>query len=562
MPYLGSGIYRQTIAPVRYERRFELYSGAVQATSTAFSPIVTVSMSTTPVGINGDSFSVVVGRVELELLTVDTTGTGAGVFPTGDAGGTGGGFSNGTVSGPTAGAEAGVNGGRLTGFGLFEWSAANATVAMAGSTNGTEVVRLAQALATAIKSGSAASSSPTIVGAVKVDNRWFLAGSFSTTSTGANVVVSSESAGNGSIPLSAMPGNGLNGPVRAMLASGTSVFLGGSFTATSDGLTPLAGLARFDSASSSWASLGGGVTGGDVSSLALSVDGRTLLVGGSFDRVLALSASTAGQSGGLAAYDLATSSWLTADSAAVFGQVALVKATASGRTLFAGAITAVAGEAASSLALLSSGSGGQPQIEGLPLDFDMPTSSLTASGAMSSPTASSSSVSRRAAPHGSNHSPAASLNGRQWLPSTLVSPAVGFVKRAFSPALSSSPARRQQATSPSSIPATLADGSAEAPAVLAAGFWTNSSASDARILILGGNFTAGQAANLLMFDRKTQQARPLPGAAVDGTVRAVEVVSDTAFVGGDFDGGFRAYDLKAQAWKSGISSLDRTLPAG
>ena len=557
VPYLGSGVYRQTIAPVRYERRFELYSGAVQATSAAFSPVVTVGMSASPVGVNGDNFSVVVGRVELELLTVDTTGTGAGSFPSGDADGTGGGYSNGTVSGPTPGAEAGINGGRSTGFGLFEWSASNAAASAAGSTNGTEVGRLAQALATEIGAASASSSTPIVVGAVEVGDRWFVAGTFSTASAGSNVIVSSETAGNGSATLSAMPGNGLNGPVRAVLAVGTSVFLGGSFTATSDGSTALAGLARFDTAASSWSAIGGGVAGGDVSSLALSADGKTLLVGGSFDQVSASSSSSAaaGQTGGLAAYDLATSSWLTADSAAVFGDVALVEATA-GRTFFAGVITAVAGEAASGLALLSSGAGGKPQIEGLPLEFDTPASSTTVSGATTSSSAGSNAVSRRTSPHGSNHSTAASLNGRQWLPSTLVGPAVGLVKRAFNPTLSSSPApliRRQQAISPSS----LADGSAEAPSVLAAGFWTNSSASDAKVLVLGGNFTAGQAANLLVYDRKAQQARPLPGAALNGAVRAVEVVSDTALVGGDFDGGFRAYDLKAQAWKTGIPTLNR-----
>lgn len=64
----ASSSYAQTIPPSAWDVDYELFSGALQR-----SPAVTVSMSSTPVGVNGDEFSVVVGQLHLTLEQASNT---------------------------------------------------------------------------------------------------------------------------------------------------------------------------------------------------------------------------------------------------------------------------------------------------------------------------------------------------------------------------------------------------------------------------------------------------------------------------------------------------------
>lgn len=64
----ASSSYAQTIPPSAWDEDYELFSGALQR-----SPAVTVSMSPTPVGVNGDEFSVVVGQLHLTLGQASNT---------------------------------------------------------------------------------------------------------------------------------------------------------------------------------------------------------------------------------------------------------------------------------------------------------------------------------------------------------------------------------------------------------------------------------------------------------------------------------------------------------
>lgn len=117
-----------------------------------------------------------------------------------------------------------------------------------------------------------------------------------------------------------------NGRVWTMLPAGDRVFVGGAFTAVTDtagGSHPARGVAVFNARTGSFDTSWQGATNGDVTALALSPDGTTLYVGGSFGKV-------AGQPHAkLAALDAATGTLRTSWTASPVGPVDALAATAS-----------------------------------------------------------------------------------------------------------------------------------------------------------------------------------------------------------------------------------------
>ncbi len=79
----------------------------------------------------------------------------------------------------------------------------------------------------------------------------------------------------------ALPNNGLNGFVRAMVLSGNDLYVGGNFSATSDGaVTNLNNIAKFNTSTDTWSALPNNGLNDDV--LALAVIGSNVYAGGYF----------------------------------------------------------------------------------------------------------------------------------------------------------------------------------------------------------------------------------------------------------------------------------------
>lgn len=104
-------------------------------------------------------------------------------------------------------------------------------------------------------------------------------------------------------------GQGLNGPVHAILIEGDHVWVGGAFT-TAGGL-PAHGVARWDSAAQSWSALGAGID--DLSNSAWTPEvhallrvGSDLYVGGRFDRAGGKTTSSLARWDGTAWFPLVT----------------------------------------------------------------------------------------------------------------------------------------------------------------------------------------------------------------------------------------------------------------
>jgi hypothetical protein len=100
-------------------------------------------------------------------------------------------------------------------------------------------------------------------------------------------------------------GNGLNGPVTALAASGTDIYVGGNFTAA--GNIAVNRVARFDTATNTWSKLGTDGNGVNGTVSALAVIGSTLYVGGDFTQ--ASYGGTAVAVNHVARFDTATNTW-------------------------------------------------------------------------------------------------------------------------------------------------------------------------------------------------------------------------------------------------------------
>lgn len=103
---------------------------------------------------------------------------------------------------------------------------------------------------------------------------------------------------------------------------------------------------------------------------------------------------------------------------------------------------------------------------------------------------------------------------------------------------------------------SISQSTAMAPAVLAGGFWTNSSASGRpQVTILGGNFTTSNN-NIGGLGFYANNALSGPTPPVRGAVRTLAVIGDTVYAAGSsvnvtgVGSGLVAYDLASGRWSA------------
>ena len=128
------------------------------------------------------------------------------------------------------------------------------------------------------------------------------------------------------------PANGVNGGVRALAVSGSALYVGGSFTQA--GGAPANGVARFDTTTQTWASLGSDAANG-VNGVgwvdALAVSGDTVYVGGLFTQAGGAPANY------VARFDITTQTWASLGNDAADGVNDSVRAIAVfGSTVYVG----------------------------------------------------------------------------------------------------------------------------------------------------------------------------------------------------------------------------------
>lgn len=115
----------------------------------------------------------------------------------------------------------------------------------------------------------------------------------------------------------ALPQGGLNGQVDSMLLHGGFLYVGGSFTDTSDGgNSQLQHVAAYSLTSKTWSSLGGGVNGRVTSILPLpmnvstEINETTIAISGNFDQTLAFGTNSASAVLGIAVWVPSAQNWL------------------------------------------------------------------------------------------------------------------------------------------------------------------------------------------------------------------------------------------------------------
>ncbi len=113
--------------------------------------------------------------------------------------------------------------------------------------------------------------------------------------------------------------SGVNGPVRAILADGDDIYVGGYFTAT--GSAEANSVAIWDKTTSTWSEAGSGLLGGAV--LALAKDGSDIFAGGNFNKN-----GNGSDLGGIAKFNGAT--WTPLESGISGGEFPMVYAVATG----------------------------------------------------------------------------------------------------------------------------------------------------------------------------------------------------------------------------------------
>jgi hypothetical protein len=471
---------------------FLIYSGPLFPSTPDFTVTVTMELADDPEGTGlNGNFELVADRVELQLVSVNFD-------------------SNSTDSSNNGGFSANSTNTRQ-GFGFFEWPLAesggvNAVSALPNSTE-TALDAIGFQLFQAIggQSGIAGTTAAVTAVAHHPSGAVLLGGNFSI-STGSNIVMFRDGA------LTQIANNGVNGPVSSMILVGDVLFVGGAFTDLADASTGgnARGVAAYNIATNSWSALGDGINGA-VSSVSYA-NGQVAIAGSFTD---------AGSStGGLAVWNINNNTFGNTGGFLIGSMTFVGNSTAppNGQQqaqILAGSVSSARKFGATGFVLLRNGEDGVPAVS--PLSVRPKDDSAAA--------ATASPAKRRRSASGSPH----------WIRNLRLS---GLFKR--------------QAASPAPLPAPP---SAPAPAVLAGGFWTNSSSSQ-DMAILGGNFTfvdgASQASAVAIYNLRTGVARSLTGNPISGTVRAVLVQGDTLYIGGDFtvtggsSPGFAIYNLQQQ----------------
>ena len=484
MPVAGGLTYSTTISEQVQEDTFTLiYTGPIDMTTNDFSPTVTLSLAKSPAAVQGDNYVLVAEAVDLYLTSI----------------------SNGTsrTEGQAVNGTKGISNTTLaTAFGVFGYDRSSKVDAssLLPNTSETSLARLGFALDMAHNMSNQAADF--VVNTIIENGMVYIGGNFTVSGNYSNVV-----AVDGTKSTS-LGDQGLNGVVYAAAVIGDSVYFGGSFTATAKGATSLNRLAKWDTKANAWSAIGG--TDGPVMSLLAS--GTNLLVTGNFSSVSDASGNTT-PTGGYAVWDTSKSNWDV--SGILFGNVSTV-AVNGDNTILAGKVTGTSANAVNCIAMLSTGSNGQPQISPLA------NVNLASSASASSPS-------------------------KRGLPTkrTIAHISNTFLTRFTDPFVT----RRhlhERADAPA-IPQTTAP----APAILTGAFWTNSSDM---VAIIGGNFSTG-AVQGVGFYSNSQLTGPSP--SVSGLVKALNVVGDDLYIGGSginvtgVGSDLVVYSLKDQKWHTG-----------
>lgn len=240
----------------------------------------------------------------------------------------------------------------------------------------------------------------------------------------------------------------------------------------------------------SWSAVAGGVDG---PVLGLAARGNNLYVTGNFTHVISNGESSA--TGGYAVYDTQAGSWNRGG--VLFGSLSAVAP--GDDTVLAGRVVGGSSNSANGIAMLTTGSDGAEITTLQGVSF-------------------------------SSNGSASSLTRRSWF---------SRLKRDL---LVRAPAP--------TIPAQ----SSPAPAILAGGFWRNSSNE---VTILGGNFSSPNIGGLAFYGGNLTG----PSPPVSGVVRAIAVVDHTLFVAGSgvnvtgVGAGLVAYDLSQNQWAARVPAL-------
>ena len=386
------------------------------------------------------------------------------------------------------------------GFGLFEWplensfGSINATGALPNNTLST-LNAASQQLFTQLN--STASSTINAIAPYSSDTL-FLAGKFTLANKATNIVAFKSNA------LAVLAQNGLNGAVSSLVLYGDSLFVGGNFEATADNSTTLRHIAQYSISGNTWSPLGGGVDGPVTS---LNQENGRLSVAGQFTHVFSSGSSTNGLSaGGFASWDIANKTWVNSGGLFVGEMTFVGNATANGEGEYvAGNVKTYRKYGTDGMVSLATDKNDQAVITPLGVRLDVVATTNTTNAGTK----------------------------KRWS---------DILKR-----------QAQNNTLPSDAPSP-------APAVLAGAYWTNTT-NTKEVVVLGGNFSIptpdGDVA-LAIYDPDTKTIKGLEGEQVQGVVRALLVVGNKLFVGGEFTvksvsgSGFAVYDLQSQAWVTSV----------
>ncbi|CAK9780806.1 hypothetical protein CC85DRAFT_314173 [Cutaneotrichosporon oleaginosum] len=555
-PTEGGTPYTATINQrVSEDTEVLIYDGLVDASNATFNPTIRVALPNQPAGVDASDYVVVAAGVQLQLTglstgqeaapgasgsagagigqagtpapvttvvggsTVVVTPTGTQPFTTAIGGST-------VVIIPTAtlgpSASGSIPSGSIipaptpaavrTAFGVYEYVRSsrnlNAINSLLPNLTETGLTRLGFSLDAS--NNQTAARDFRVATVVPADNLLFVGGSFKTQDW-SNVVAVEKSSG----IITALAGQGLNGPVAAAVTVGQFVYVGGEFTSTVSGGDQLNRLARYDLGGKKWEALEGGVDGPVTGIVQYK---NSLLIVGNFSSVLAANGSTS--TGGYALYDTSTSRW--SNNGIVYGNAAAA-ASSNADAYIGGRIRGFSRNAVNGVASLSI-KDGTAQISNL--------EGVAFSNQGSAPA--SNNLTRRS-------------HTARW---------ISRIHRSL--------VERQAAAQP----AGYTDEANLAPAALTGAYYKNTSDNNAMVTILGGNFSQGTGDKLISgVAFQSDGTLYGPPSPVSGVVYALEVHNDVLYVGGSGVNithagrpytSFITLNLKTNSWTNSMPSTPST----
>lgn len=329
-----------------------------------------------------------------------------------------------------------------------------------------------------------------------------------------------------------VPNGGLNGAVNALLAVDGVLYAGGDFTTTTDGTVQgLDGLAfwRYGSSSQVWEPISQLDSGVGLPIQAFQMIGGLLHI---FGR-----SNDAGRHA-LGIYSPQNSTWVPSNVGVYFGQLtAAAPGGGNSQELYlAGNLDAISAIEAPSSALLSTDSDGNPMLTGLNFQMNQTASRAKALSALFSPlpTNKTNSVS----PPSNN-----AIQVRTIAPRQLAQPKQLLQPRQLQPRQVITTNGDPNGTLPHALTGTTS------ATILAGAFFKD------RELIVGGRFvTSNAVANVGIYDLSMSSLKSLNGTkTLEGSVLAIKVVGDVAWIGGTFVSpsgktGLDTYNLTSGRW--------------